>query len=91
MQVVHDAAAVDEKHEPNLDEERRTIAAPHGRRMLVDALAEPEPVPYTAYEHQAAAVGQIVRVMPEPKRRGVPLHLRARWDTMMTHRLGASL
>ncbi|MDQ3698932.1 MAG: hypothetical protein M3373_13075 [Gemmatimonadota bacterium] len=41
--------------------------------------------------HDAVAVGQIVRVMQEPDWRSVPLRLRAGWDTMMTHRPGASL
>jgi len=89
--VVEDTAAIEQEHDPHLDHETRPEEPSNPSCALVDHRAEAESVPESPDEDQSAPVRQIAGAVAQAERRGGALYVGPGIDTMVAHRLGASL
>jgi len=74
----------------SIDHQRRAQTSANIGRVLVYSLAEPEPIPQLSKEEQPGSIGEATGAVAEPKGSRRALHKGARFNTMITHRLGAS-
>ena len=90
LQIVHPAAPVEEQRHPELDHEARSVAAGLTGRLGVEPAADPERIPGAAKKQKSGPIRQFSGAVAQPQRGSRVLHMRARGDNVVAHRLGAS-
>src|SRR5690606_13443698 len=90
LQIVHPAAPVEEQRHPELDHEARSVAAGLTGRLGVEPAADPERIPGAAKKQKSGPIRQFSGAVAQPERGSRALHMRARGDNVVAHRLGAS-